>query len=397
MTTSNTVKQSTVTFENTEIAFGNKSKKELDFSIWLFRMMQRPALVNFASKAALLAIKMRFPITGIVKATIFKQFCGGETISECDQSIIELGKANIGAILDYSVEGANEEDVFDRTTAELIRNSDKAASSPHIPVTCMKVTGVARFNLLKKLSANEELTESERAEYGRVFLRVRSICERAAENQVPIYIDAEETWIQPAIDRMAESLMRQYNKERAIVFTTMQMYRWDQLDHLKKLIQEAQAEGFVAGVKFVRGAYLEKENARAKEMGYKTPMQPNKESTDNDYNEALKLSIDNLDNIEFCAGTHNEKSSLYLTELILEKGLEKNIQNVYFSQLYGMSDHISYNLANAGYNVSKYLPYGPVKDAMPYLIRRAEENTAIAGQMGKELSLLIKEKERRTN
>ena len=395
MTTNNSVKHTTVSFENTEIAFGNKSNKELNFSIWLFRMMQKTALVNLSTKLALLAIKLHIPINGIVKSTIFKQFCGGETISECDQTIIELGKANIGAILDYSIEGANDEETFDLTAAELVRNSDKASTSPHIPVTCMKVTGVARFNLLKKVSSNEELTESERAEYGRVFLRVKAICEQAAKNKVPIYIDAEESWIQPAIDRLAESLMRQYNKEQAIVFTTMQMYRWDQLDHLNKLIQEAKSEGFIAGVKFVRGAYLEKENTRAKELGYNTPIQPNKESTDNDYNEALKISIENIDHIEICAGTHNEKSSMLLTELIQEKGIDIKTEKIYFSQLYGMSDHISYNLANAGFNVSKYLPYGPVKDAIPYLIRRAEENTAIAGQMGKELSLLLKEQARR--
>jgi len=391
-----TVDQQSISFENTAIAFGHKSDKELNFSIWMFKLMQNQTLVKWSTSLANIALKLRLPISAIVKATIFKQFCGGETISECDKAIISLGKAEIGAILDYSIEGAQDEKTFDATTEELIRNSDKAAESPHIPVTCMKLTGIIRFGLLEKVSAEEELNEQEKQEYGRGVKRVHRICERAYSNNVPIYIDAEETWIQPAIDRLAEGMMRQYNKQKAIVFTTLQMYRHDQLDHLDLLLDQAKREGFIAGVKFVRGAYLEKENTRAAKMGYPTPMQPDKESTDRDYNKALEVSIENIAYISICAGTHNEYSSAYLTELMKKSDIPVNHPHIYFSQLYGMSDHISYNLANQGYLVSKYLPYGPVKATMPYLIRRAEENTAIAGQMGKELDLLLKEKIRRT-
>ncbi len=389
--------QHPISFDNTAIAFGHKTDKELDFSIWLFKLMQNQALVKWSTSAAQLALYLRLPISGIVKATVFRQFCGGETIADCDKAIISLGKAGIGAILDYSIEGAQDEETFDSTTEELLKNSDKASSSPHIPVTCMKLTGIIRFGLLEKVSADVELSDIEKQEYSRGIRRVHKICERAHRNNVPIYIDAEETWIQPAIDRLAEGMMRQYNTEKAIVFTTMQMYRHDQIDHLNKLLEEAQREGFIAGVKFVRGAYLEKENERASKLGYPTPMQPNKESSDRDYNRALEIGVKHINQIAICAGTHNEESSQYLTELMKESGLPNNHPHIYFSQLYGMSDHISYNLANRGYQVSKYLPYGPVKATMPYLIRRAEENTAIAGQMGKELLLLTKEKNRRAN
>jgi len=384
-----------VSFEDTSIAFRHKTDKDINFSIWLFKLMQNPALVKLSTGAAQLALKLKLPISGIVKATIFKQFCGGETIEDCEKTIVSLGKGNIGAILDYSIEGAQDEQTFDATTEELLRISDRAKKSPHIPVTCMKLTGIIRFGLLEKVSSQEKLSDGEKQEYSRGVKRVHKICERAFVNDVPIYIDAEESWIQPAIDRLAEGMMRQYNSKKAIVFTTMQMYRHDQLNHLQQLLDQAKREGFIAGVKFVRGAYLEKENSRAQKMGYTTPMQPNKASSDKDYNEALRLCIQQLNHISICAGTHNEDSSLLLTQLMREFDIPKNHPHVYFSQLYGMSDHISFNLANQGYLVSKYLPYGPVASTMPYLIRRAEENTSIAGQMGKELQLLLKEKQRR--
>lgn len=384
-----------VSFENTEIAFGHKTKKELDFSILIFKMMQNPALVKLGTSMANFALSARLPVTGLIKKTIFSQFCGGESIDDCDAAIVKLGKANIGAILDYSVEGADTEEVYDATKNELLQVIEKAKNTPSIPVSCMKITGVGRFDLLAKVSENKELSQAEKLEYAKVIRRVEEICRKAYDCNVPIYIDAEESWIQIAIDRLTESMMRKYNKKKAIVFTTLQMYRWDKLDHLKKLLAEARQENFKPGIKFVRGAYMEKENERASKMGYKSPIQPNKESSDKDYNEALKVAVDNIDILEICCGTHNEYSSMLLTELMAEKGLPNNHAHIYFSQLFGMSDHISYNLSNSGYNVSKYLPYGPVKATIPYLSRRAEENTAISGQMGKELSLLLKEKARR--
>lgn len=386
-----------VSFENTQVAFGHLSDRELRFSILIFRLMQSPALVKLSTNLTLWALKWRLPISWIVKQTVFKQFCGGETIEDCDAAIIRLGKGNIGAILDYSVEGADEEAVFDATRDELIRVIEKAEHSPNIPVSCMKITGIAPFALLEKVSAGGELTQDERMAYARVVKRFESICKKAQACNVPLYVDAEESWIQPAIDRLAESMMRQFNRERALIFTTLQMYRWDKVEHLEKLLKEAQQEGFVVGVKFVRGAYLEKENQRAQEKGYQTPMQPDKPSSDRDYDKAITVALDHIEHIELCAGTHNEESCRLLTVGMAERGLANNHPHIYFSQLFGMSDHLSFNLANAGYNVSKYLPYGPVKDTIPYLIRRAQENTAIAGQMGKELRLLLQEKRRRAN
>lgn len=382
-------------FSNTEIAFKHLSDKQLKFSIRMFQLINSPFLSKLGMKLANFGVKAHLPVSGMIKATLFRQFCGGESMNECDQVIVQLGKNNIGAILDYAIEGADRDKVFDHVTDELIRVIRKAEKNPNIPVSCMKLTGVGRFELFRKLTEKEELKEIEKLEFGKVVQRVQRICQAAHDAQVPIYIDAEESWIQDAIDRLAESMMRQFNKEQAIVFTTLQMYRWDKLGHLKKLLKEAQQEQFIVGVKFVRGAYLEKENNRAQENGYKSPIQPNKESTDKDFNAALELAVKQLEHIEFCAGTHNQESCEILTQLMNEAKLPNNHAHIFFSQLYGMSDNLSYNLSNAGYKVSKYLPYGPVKATVPYLTRRAEENTSISGQMSNELGLLMQELKRR--
>lgn len=388
-------KPAKLSFENTSIAFAHKDDKELNFSYLVFKLMNNPGLVKVSTQAALFALKLNLPISGITKATIFKQFCGGETIAE-SQAVIDLLKSkNVGAILDYSAEGEHTEKGFDFCKTNILETIKKAAQTDNIPVACMKMTGIARFGLLEKINAAVKLSDKETEEFARVKARLEEICSTAATMNVPIYIDAEESWIQDAIDRMAEEMMLKFNTTKAIVFTTLQMYRWDRLEYLKKLHQMAIDKGIVLGIKFVRGAYMEKENERAWQKMYKTPIQPSKQATDDDYNAALKFSVEHIDKIEICAGTHNEKSSLYLTELMAEKGLAPNFKGIYFSQLFGMSDHISFNLAASGYNVSKYLPYGPVKTAIPYLIRRAQENTSIAGQMGKELSLILRERDRR--
>lgn len=384
-----------INFNDTTKAFAHKTNAELKFSYWVFKLMNNPTIVNVSSDLALFALKLKLPIAGITKATVFKQFCGGETVSESKQVIAKLAEANVGAILDYSAEGGESEKEFDHTCAEIIKTIDIAAETPSIPVACMKVTGIARFGLLEKLNAKSDLSDKEKIESQKVVERLNKICTHAFNKNIPIYIDAEDYCIQDAIDQMAESMMMQFNKSKAIVFTTLQMYRWDRIEYLNKLIAKARANGIKLGIKFVRGAYMEKENERAKKGGYPTPIQPSKQATDNDYNKALEISVNNIDIVEICAGTHNENSSNYLTELMQQNQLEHNDSRIYFSQLFGMSDHISFNLAAYNYNVSKYLPYGPVKTAIPYLIRRAQENTSIAGQMGKELRLIIEEKKKR--
>lgn len=385
----------TVSFENTEIGFRHLSNAELNFSYWIFRIMASPSIVKLSSSAALLALRMHLPIKWVIKATIFRQFCGGEDMEDCGPVVAKLDAGGVGAILDYSVEGAQKESHFDETAKELEEVIRVARDDDRIPIACMKVTGIGRFSLLEKASTDQGLSQQEKADYARIVQRLNSICKAAYECGTPLYIDAEESWIQVAIDRLVESMMRQYNKERAIVFTTLQMYRHDKIAHFQKLIGQAKKESFKLGVKIVRGAYLEKENKRAAEMGYQSPMQTSKPNTDKDYNGAMTLALENLDVVEVCAGTHNEESCLRLIAQMDEKGLPRNHKNIYFSQLYGMSDYMSYNLSAAGCNITKYLPYGPVKSAMPYLIRRAQENTSIAGQMGKELRLIVSEKKRR--
>lgn len=384
-------------FSNTELAFGHLSNKELNFSVSMFKLMQNAALMNTGIKLANLAMSLYLPISPIVKATVFKQFCGGVSLEDSLNAVAQLHQHGIGAILDYAVEGAETEPIFDATKDELIRVIQNAKTNEGIPVACMKMTGIVRFALLEKMQAKTQLTEAEKGEYRRAIDRFEEICQAATAADVPLYVDAEESWIQRAIDTWIEARMRVYNKEKAIIFTTLQMYRWDKMEHLEKLITESKKEGWYLGVKFVRGAYLEKENERAEKMGYKSPIQPNKPATDNDFNAAITLMMQNLEHVEICCGTHNEESSMLLTQQMSEKGLANNDRRIYFSQLKGMSDNISFNLAAHGYNVSKYLPYGPVKATIPYLTRRAEENSAIAGQMGRELSLLVQEKERRAN
>jgi proline dehydrogenase len=386
-----------VDFGNTEVAFKHKSTGELRFTKFIFQLLGSPSLTRAMTSLTLLALKLHIPISWGVKPTIFKQFCGGTSIKDSLETYDLLRSNNIEAILDYSVEGQESEKSFEHVKNELLRLIDNAKTHSKVPTTCLKVTGLARFALLQKVTEGKDLNEKEKQEYNRVIERLNEICKKAHDNSVKIYIDAEESWIQIAIDRLAEVMMAKYNGQKAIVYTTLQMYRHDKLNYLEQLIEKSKKEGFVLGVKLVRGAYLEKENERAKKHNYPTPMQPNKESTDRDYNKALELVIENIDYVEVCAGTHNEKSAQLLVSLLEKKGLPSNHPHVFFSQLFGMSDNISFNLAHEGYNVSKYLPYGPVKDTIPYLIRRAEENTSVAGQMGKELSLVVKELNRRKN
>jgi proline dehydrogenase len=384
-----------LSFENTEIAFRNSTNTDLKRAYWLFRMININFLVKIGPPITNLAMKIGLPIKSIIKGTIFKHFCGGETIEECDNTIKKLYNGGVGTILDYSVEGEDEEHIFDATRDEIIKTIKRAAGDKAVPITVFKVTGVGRFGLLEKLDAKEQLSAQEIAEWEKVQARVLAICSKAYESGVPVMIDAEETWIQDTIDMLALNMMRKFNKEKIIVYNTYQIYRHDKLASLKYDHSIAVKEGFILGAKLVRGAYMEKERRRAVEMGYECLIQPDKTSTDRDYDAALNFCTDNLNNLAFVAGTHNENSCRLLANLLNEKKILHNHPHVYFSQLLGMSDNLSFNLADAGYNVAKYVPYGPVKAVLPYLFRRAQENTAIAGQMSRELGLIIKERKRR--
>jgi proline dehydrogenase len=384
-----------ISFNNTEVAFSGKSNNDLNRSYWLFKLVSNSTFVNIGKSLTTFAIKTYLPIKALIKATIFKQFCGGETIHECDRTIKELGKFNVGTILDYSVEGKESEQDFDACQRETIETIEKAKNDEHIPFCVFKVTGLARFELLEKVSAKATLGPEEQKEYGRVQLRVSAICKAAYDAGVPIFIDAEESWIQEAVDNLANQMMVLYNTEKAIVYNTYQLYRKDRLSYLRVSFEKAKENNYFLGAKLVRGAYMEKERKRALEKGYPSPIQDSKENTDRDYDAAVEFCTEHIGRIAFCAGTHNELSSMKLAELMQKMNIPAGNKHIYFSQLLGMSDHISFNLANEGYNVAKYVPYGPVREVLPYLIRRAQENTSVKGQTGRELSLIIKEKERR--
>lgn len=390
-----TTTEPVLSFDDTSIAFSGKSNNELKKTYWLFATMNNNTMVKIGTALLNLGFKLRLPIKGIVKYTVFEHFCGGESIADSRKAIAELAKYRIGTILDYSVEGAHTEEGFDTTTAEIIKTISEAKGKKELPFCVFKVTGLASTPLLEKVQKKEALNESESQAWKKVESRVDQICQAAHQAKVRILIDGEESWIQDPIDQLAYSMIKKYNQEEAIVFNTFQMYRHDMLANLRKGFQFAAMHEVWMGAKLVRGAYMEKERKRANDLGYQDPIQPNKEATDRDFNEAIKFCVDNKQRISLCCGSHNENSNYVLADLMDKHSLKKDDPRIWFAQLYGMSDNISFNLANAGYNVAKYVPYGPVKAVMPYLIRRAEENTAMAGQSSREFLLVKKEMERR--
>ena len=385
-----------ISFDNTEIAFKSKSDRDLKRAYWLFKAVGSRSFVKFGKWATNLAFKLRLPIKGLIKKTIFHQFCGGESVEGSIATSNALGAHNVKTILDYSIEGKTSDEDFDATVAEIIETIETGKSNDNIPFAVFKMTGICLFSILEKANDGaDQLTGSDLEKYNQLVSRVDQICSAAHRCNVPVFIDAEESWIQDTIDRITKEMMLRYNKDAAIVYNTLQMYRHDRLAFFQREIDAAKADGHYLGVKIVRGAYMEKERDRAEEKGYPSPIQPTKEASDTDFDKSLRLALDHADIVGLCAGSHNEKSALLLTEIMKEKGLPNDHPSIYFAQLLGMSDHISFNLANAGYNVAKYVPYGPVKEVMPYLLRRADENTSVAGQTSRELSLIMKERKRR--
>ena len=382
-------------FQDTATAFADKTNTQLREKYWLFRTMNASTLVNFGTTITNFALSFHLPVKTLIKKTIFRQFCGGETIEECEPTIKNLGESNIGAILDFSVEGKSEEEDFGATKAETLRTIERAKSDDRIPFAVFKVTGIAPLGTLEKISSNRELTEKGEWKWERIQRRVNIICESAFNNNQPVFIDAEDSWIQNAIDQLATTAMEKYNREKPIVFNTIQLYRHDRLEFLKKSHEKAKQVGYILAVKLVRGAYMEKERERAEKMGYPSPIHIDKAATDRDYNAAIEYCFENIADIAFVAGTHNEESVQTLAKLMHDKGISPNHPHIFFSQLFGMSDNLSYILADNNYNVSKYLPYGPVKDTIPYLIRRAKENTSVMGHVSRELDLISKELKRR--
>jgi proline dehydrogenase len=387
---------SDLSFDNTEIGFKHLSKKELKKAYWLFKIISNRFLSKagpFFTKAALF---FGLPVSGIIRKTLFKQFCGGETINECTPVILRLFSNKIGSILDYSVEGENQELVFDRTAQQILKSINKAVEMPDaVPFCVFKITGLARFSLLEKIAQKSKLQNFEELEWQKAIARIDLICKTASEFYQPVMIDAEESWIQDVIDEVAMQMMRMYNQRKAVVFNTYQLYRKDKLESLIADTTVAQTQGFILGAKLVRGAYLEKERKRATEKDLPSPIHINKQMTDSDYDAAVSFCMDNLKNVAVVVATHNRHSCEVLVEKMEQLQIPFNHPHIYFAQLLGMSDNISFNLAAYGFNVAKYVPYGPIKSVLPYLFRRAQENTAIAGQIGRELSLIKKELKRR--
>jgi proline dehydrogenase len=403
---------SLISFDNTENAFEYKSDRDLKRARLLFSSMSYQFLVKIGTKITPWAIRIGLPVKGIIRRTIFSQFVGGETLKETAAVAKTLGTYHVQVILDYGVEGGdNGEAGFDHSCEEFIRVINYAASQPNIPFMSIKVTGFARYGLLEKLDhsvelnagslmkrytkAVESLSEEEKSEWKRVHERMLKICRAASEKNIGVLVDAEETWIQDPVDVLTILMMEQFNKDKVTVYNTVQLYRHDRLQFLKDSLEAAEMRNFILGAKLVRGAYMEKERRRSIAMNYPSPIQVNKESTDRDYDKSLAFCMSHLDRIGLIVATHNESSNLYTTKLLDEQGLPHNHPRVHFSQLYGMSDNITFNLAKAGCAVSKYLPFGPIQDVVPYLMRRAEENSSVSGQTGRELGLINKEIERR--
>ena len=381
---------------DTRTAFAQKSDRDLLQAYWLFRIIGTPWLTSVGSVLTKAALALHLPVKGVVKATIFKQFCGGENIQESLVTAERLAQKGVGTILDYSVEGEDDQEAMEGTAAEVLRTIAAAKDNPHIPFSVFKPSGVIRTDIATKVSAGQKLNTEDAAAWERGLKRVERICEAAHKADVPVLVDAEESWYQDALDALVTRMMQRFNGKRAIVFNTVQLYRHDRLAFLRKEGAAAKAQGYHMGMKLVRGAYMEKERERAEEQGYTDPIGATKAAVDADFDAAIRYCIENIDHVEVLVGTHNETSNLLMAELMAKAGLAKNDPRVYSGQLLGMSDNISFNMADAGYNVVKYVPYGPVRKVLPYLIRRAEENTSTKGQTGRELSLILAERKRRT-
>lgn len=384
-------------FNNTQAAFSLKSDTELDRAYFLFKMIANEPLVRIGTAVTNFAIKAHLPVEGLIRATVFDHFCGGVNENDCLTVVDKMYTKGVSSVLDYSVEGKEEEEQFNIVLDKTLKLIDFAKEKNAIPFAVFKPTGFGRLELYQKIGEGQQLNFEEAEEWNRVVARFDTICQTAYDNDVALLIDAEESWMQDAVDDLVEKMMQKYNQSKTVVFNTLQMYRKDRLDYLKKLHEKAKTEGFFVGIKLVRGAYMEKENERAEENGYSSPIHDSKETTDQNYDTALKYMVDHIDRMSLFAGTHNESSAYYLMDLMEEKGIKPNDSRIWFGQLYGMSDNISFNLAENGYNAVKYLPFGPVKDVMPYLIRRAEENTSVAGQTSRELKMIKEERKRRKN
>ncbi len=384
-----------ISFDNTEVAFRSKSDKELKRDYRLFKLLSYPWLAHTGAKVTSALLQAGLPVAGIIRKTIYEHFCGGETLAECQKTIDRLAGSGVYSILDYGVEAKNNEADFDHTAAEMMREIDFARENEFVPLISCKMTGLGRFELYEKVQRGEALTSAEQEELQRIRERLEKVCRHASKHRVSISIDAEESWIQQPVDELTHEMMGKFNRERVVVMNTAQMYRKDRLEFLRHAVEEALRKGYLYGIKLVRGAYMEKERARARAMGYPSPIHETKSECDHDFDEAVRFCIDHYEKVYTCVATHNEASCKLFVNLIEERNLDRQHPHLLCCQLYGMSDHITFNLAERGFRAAKYVPYGPVREVLPYLTRRAEENTSVGGQMSRELQLYKMEMKRR--
>lgn len=383
-------------FQNTEVAFAMKTDDELKTAAWLFGLMNKHWLVGIGSKIGVAAIKLHLPfVETVVKNTIFQQFCGGTTLLESQKTIERLYQHKVLTILDYGAEAKETEEDFNSTKNETIRAIEFASQHQSTPVVSSKITGLARFSLLESIQKGEPLTKETRVAYKNVLKRLDTICHIASHKGVAVFFDAEESWIQDTIDHLVNLMMKRYNRDKVVVYNTFQLYRTDRLQFLMDSYDKAKKEGYILGAKLVRGAYMEKERDRANRLGYESPIHPTKAATDDAYNTAIRFCVEHYEQIASANASHNADSNRLQAELISKRGLPKDHPHLNFCQLYGMSDNLTFNLANAGYNVAKYVPYGPVREVIPYLIRRAQENSSVTGDMSREYRLVHEELKRR--
>ncbi|MCX6199390.1 MAG: proline dehydrogenase family protein [Bacteroidetes bacterium] len=382
-------------FEDTETAFANLSSGDLQKAKALFTLVGNNSLVNVGSALANIALSLHLPVSPLFKFSVYNHFCGGETFKECKKTIQKLAESNIGVLLNYGVELKETEEDFDTTIAKNLEAIEFAGQNKSVKAVCIKITGFARFGLFEKIQQNEKLNAEEKKEFALVKKRFDKLCKSAVENEVALYIDAEESWIQHPLDKMVEEMMQVYNGHNCTVFNTFQMYRCDRLEYLQQQIEKAKTENYFLGAKLVRGAYMEKERERATELNYNSPIHKNKKAVDKDFDEAIKICLSNVEHVYSCVASHSEPSNFYAMIQMDKMKIERHSNKVLFSQLYGMGNNMTFNQAKLGFNATKYLPYGPVRDVIPYLMRRAQENTSVAGQTGRELSLIKKEMKRR--
>lgn len=375
-------------------AFSHYSISQLRRTKVLFKILQNPLVSWFSGFVPHIPILLRLPfVKSLIKHYIFSHFCGGEDWKEVHQSALKLQKQNILSSLDYSVECKQTEQDYETTKKVLLNVLEEAKNLSHIPFCVLKITGLGRFALLEKIHNGQTLSDNEKAEWQRVQSRFDSICEKAVDCNTKLLVDAEESWIQKPIDNIVKRAMKRHNQNEPMIYNTYQLYLKAKYEQLKTDWEKAKEKGYILGSKLVRGAYMEKETKRAVKMHLPNPIQPSKAKCDQDFNDSLKFCLKHIDDFGIYIGTHNIESTQKARQLMQEYGIAKSDERVFFSQLLGMREILSYELAQQDYLVSKYTPFGKIAEVIPYLLRRIQENSSVKDQLNDEIKVITRELE----